>query len=253
VRLAYEEMIRKQLAKAEAKRVEKEKKSMKSKIAEFRAEFIGNLNIAIASEEGEITKKLAEIENIRTKIGGFRERINATNLGMYDDEIFEKKLAENAPKKVVKKLKKVWTEEGRGRNNRWGKNDWSGMLRKDTLIRYGLLVNKEGGNCLYGKAVLRSGKEEKTLIYPTDKEGNRFDKDGNSLNWANKANNIARNWSTLSGFTRAVLIQFNAENRKKSSWDWADARGTTPFGEYYDENAEEWKPLATIQHGDKIN
>jgi hypothetical protein len=118
------------------------------------------------------------------------------------------------------------------------------MLGNDTLIRYGLLVNKEGFNCLYGKATLRWGK--KALIYP-------IDKDGNSNNWASETTGLAGCWSTLSGFVRSVLIELKAEKRKKGAWDWADARGTTPFGEYWDENAEEWKPLANIKLGDKIN
>ena len=245
------EMTRKLNAKAEAKRAEKEKKSMKAKIMEFRAEFIGNNNLAKAANTGEIARLMAEIEILKEKNTAIDEKNSATNRGEYDEEILARKVEENAPKKVVKKAGYGAGVE-RGKSTRYGKHDWDKMLANDTLIRYGLLVNKEGNNCLYGKAILRGGKEQ-TLIYPTDKDGNRYDKSGNSLNWATKEDNMAKSWSTLSGFTRAVLIQFNAENRKKSSWDWADARGTTPFGEYYDEDDETWKPLAPIQYGDKIN
>jgi hypothetical protein len=240
------EAMRKLNAIREAKKLAAEKKSMKSKIAEYRAEFIGNPNLAIAGKEGEITKKLAEIENLRTEIGGFKDKIDATNLGMYDDEILARKVEENAPKKNKKIVKKTENKANikRKKTKHYGKLSWDKMLGSDTLIRYGLLVNREGNNCLYGKATLRLGKD--ALIYP-------IDKDGNPSNWACETTGLAGCWGTLSGFVRSVLIKLKAEKRKKGSWDWADARETTPFGEYYDKRDNEWKPLANVLKCDVIN
>ena len=235
----------------EAKRVAKEKKSMKAKITEYRGDFIGNINLAKAENTSEIARILAEIENLRTEIGGFKEKINATNRGEYDEEILAKKMLENVPKKVVKKApKKIVKKTGcgagvkRGKSKRYGKHDWGNMLQKDTLLRYGFHVKRDGGNCLYGKACVGVGG--KAEITPTDKNGNTY-------NWATKTTNFEGSWDTLSGFVHSVKLEFDKATCKKGSWDWVDARGTTPFGEYYDESVKMWKPLAKIEEGHKIN
>ncbi len=130
-----------------------------------------------------------------------------------------KKIVKKTPKKIVKKTG-CGAGVKRDKSKRYGKHDWGNMLQKDTLLRYGFRVKRDGGNCLYGKACVGVGG--KAEITPMDKNGNAY-------NWATKTTNF------------------------EGSWDWADARGTTPFGEYYDESVKMWKPLAKIEEGHKIN
>ena len=229
----------------EAKRVAKEKKSMKAKITEYRAEFIGNNNLAKAENNSEIARILAEIEILKREKTLMGERIVAINRGGYDEEILARKLEENAPKKIVKKapkkiVKKAPKKEGVA-GEKFGKMNWALMLGSTSRIRYGLHTDR--GNCVYGLATLRADKSG--LITPTDK-------DGNPHNWATKTTPLPNSWSTLSGFVRSVLIHNDATACKRNAFGWAGGK-TTPFGEYLDRSDGLWKPLANLVLGDKIN
>ena len=229
----------------EAKRVAKEKKSMKAKITEYRADFIGNNNLAKAENNSEIARILAEIEILKREKTLMGERIVAINRGGYDEEILARKLEENAPKKIVKKapkkiVKKAPKKEGVA-GEKFGKMNWALMLGSTSRIRYGLHTDR--GNCVYGLATLRADKSG--LITPTDK-------DGNPHNWATKTTPLPNSWSTLSGFVRSVLIHNDATACKRNAFGWAGGK-TTPFGEYLDRSDGLWKPLANLVLGDKIN
>ena len=221
----------------EAKRVAKEKKSMKAKITEYRADFIGNNNLAKAENNSEIARILAEIEILKREKTLMGERIVAINRGGYDEEILARKLEENAPKKIVKKAPKKEGVAG----EKFGKMNWALMLGSTSRIRYGLHTDR--GNCVYGLATLRADKSG--LITPTDK-------DGNPHNWATKTTPLPNSWSTLSGFVRSVLIHNDATACKRNAFGWAGGK-TTPFGEYLDRSDGLWKPLANLVLGDKIN
>jgi hypothetical protein len=229
----------------EAKRVAKEKKSMKAKITEYRADFIGNNNLAKAENNSEIARILAEIEILKREKTLMGERIVAINRGGYDEEILARKLEENAPKKIVKKapkkiVKKAPKKEGVA-GEKFGTMNWALMLGSTSRIRYGLHTDR--GNCVYGLATLRADKSG--LITPTDK-------DGNPHNWATKTTPLPNSWSTLSGFVRSVLIHNDATACKRNAFGWAGGK-TTPFGEYLDRSDGLWKPLANLVLGDKIN
>lgn len=255
VRLAYEEMIRKQHAKAEAKRVEKEKKSMKAKITEYRADFIGKINLTEAEIDGEIAMMMAKIAILNEKKTACREKISAVNRGEYDEEILARKVEENAPKKIVKKIgKKAGTGEGgeKEKTTHYGKLSWGKMLGSDTLIRYGLHTDRS--NCVYGLAAwgemrfddCEGGRTQKVAgITPTDCKGE-------TLLWARSDDGaVVRTFGTLSGFVRSVLIYNGATASNRSSWDIISKN--TPFGEYYDKRDNAWKPMSGIKKGDVIN
>ena len=223
----------------EAKRVAKEKKSMKAKITEYRAEFIGNNNLAKAENNSEIARILAEIEILKREKTLMGERIFAINRGEYDEEILARKLEENAPKKKsITKRNACGGNEEKG--EKLGKKNWATILGSSSRIRYGLHTDR--GDCVYGLATLRADKSG--LITPTDKYGNPH-------NWATKTTPLPNSWTTLSGFVRSVLIHNDATACKRNAFGWAGRN--TPFGEYLDRSDGLWKPLANLVLGDKIN
>ena len=224
----------------EAKRVAKEKKSMKKKITEYRADFIGKINLAKAANTGEIAMTMAKLANLREKETAYDEKISATNRGEYDEEILAQKVEENAPKKVVKKAgKKAARKEGVAGEN-FGKKNWALMLGSTSRIRYGLHTDR--GNCVYGLATLRADKSG--IITPTDADGNPY-------NWATKTTPVPNCWMTLSGMVRSALIHNDATACKRNAFGWAGRN--TPFGEYLDRSDGLWKPLANLVLGDRIN